>query len=101
MHAVLCCRCADREARLFFHFSEARFSKAALVEGAEVSFQTVEDGADGRPMARVLQLLPPGTIAASFEEELPGAPLPDHIVASSKHMLMYMLWLMWVLWDVQ
>ena len=30
-------RCANREARLFFHFSEARFPKASIAEGAEVS----------------------------------------------------------------
>lgn len=40
---VLRCRAADREARLFFHFSEAGFPKPKIVEGAEVSFSAAAD----------------------------------------------------------
>jgi hypothetical protein len=66
--------CANREARLFFHFSEARFPKASIVEGAEVTFLAVPppDEAGGRHLATSIQLLAPGTISASFEEDLPG-----------------------------
>ena len=37
MGNVYTCRCANREARLFFHFSEARFPKTSIAEGAEVT----------------------------------------------------------------
>ena len=36
-------RCADREHRLFFHFSEAGFPKRGLTDGAEVSFSCAFD----------------------------------------------------------
>lgn len=40
---TLICRCADRDVRLFFHFSEVGFPKGALAEGAEVSFSAAAD----------------------------------------------------------
>lgn len=82
------CRCADREARLFFHFSEARFSKASLVEGAEVSFLAGSGDADGRPIAKALHLLAPGTIAASYEQQMPGTvrhSLSKHCISAAVH----------------
>ena len=66
-------RCADRDARVFFHYSAARFSKECVIEGAEVSFIAGVGEVDGRPIAKNLQLLTPGTIAASYEKEIPGA----------------------------
>lgn len=74
---MLPCRCADRDARVFFHFSEARFAKVSVVEGAEVSFLASLGEADGRPIAKNLQLLAPGSIAASYEQEIPGANLDN------------------------
>mmetsp|Transcript_12804 Transcript_12804/g.38626 ORF Transcript_12804/g.38626 Transcript_12804/m.38626 type:complete len:1024 (-) Transcript_12804:1758-4829(-) len=63
---------ADSGRRLFFHFSEAAFPRAQLVEGAEVAFGTAVDESSGREAAVALQLLAPGAVTAAADVEQPG-----------------------------
>lgn len=78
---------ADSGRRLFFHFSEAAFPRAQLVEGAEVAFGTAVDESSGREAAVALQLLAPGAVTAAADVEQPGASpwLPNRFHHKGAH----------------
>lgn len=63
-------RCADREARMFFHFSEMMTVKTEIQVNEEVEFTVVQDpSSPSRQIAIRIKYLPKGTI--SFETVLP------------------------------
>ena len=61
-------RCADREDKVFFHFSElTNVTKVREVDrGDEVSFAVIQEPDTGRFSAVAVELLPPGTVV--FED---------------------------------
>jgi cold shock CspA family protein len=74
-------RCADRDARMFFHFNEVIDSEAQLTTTTEVEFTVQRDYTNERPHAVRIMMLPAGTVKFEFiskevycgnvQEELP------------------------------
>ena len=56
-------RCAERRARIFFHFSEIVDSDQTMQVTSEVEFSTAEEPVTGRLLAIRVRKLPEGTIA--------------------------------------
>lgn len=81
-------RCADRDARMFFHFSEFLDAKREVKTGDEVQFTVIQDPTSpNRQVAIRIKYLPKGTVSFDLvgEKKLTGVVEKEPAKATAKN----------------
>lgn len=80
-------QCCDRDARLFFHYSEFNGNAEALKIGEAVEFQVTVDRRSNKPVAKSVVKVDPSTVSPEMlnEEKVQGTIVQDAKVVKQKN----------------